>query len=131
MKDVIIDEFQNAVSDSLLRHKSILDIMTKLQESEARLNRAVIKSVTSCGCIEINAKKKSVPENVTIEEYTNYRDTHINGELCESCRDVIEKELGNNLFYMVSICNALGINLYDTFVKEYNKIKVLGKYDMR
>lgn len=49
MKDIIFDDFQNAVSESLLRHKSVLDILSKLNESEARIDRAVTKSVTNCG----------------------------------------------------------------------------------
>ncbi|EET85405.1 conserved hypothetical protein [Clostridium carboxidivorans P7] len=57
MKDVIFDDFQNAVDESLLRHKSILDIMTKLQESNARINRAIAKSITNCGCIKLTAEK--------------------------------------------------------------------------
>jgi len=38
MKDVILDELQIKVNESLLRHKSILDILTKFQESNARIN---------------------------------------------------------------------------------------------
>ena len=41
MKDCIFDNFQNSVDESLLRHRSVLDVITKLQESDARVNRAV------------------------------------------------------------------------------------------
>lgn len=135
MKDVIFDDFQNIVAESLVRHKSIIDILTKLQESEARLNRAIAKSVTSCGCLEINAKKQDVPselpEDMTLEDFHKLMNNHIQGELCDNCRDVLEKELGSDLFYIVSLCNILNINLYDVLLKEYNKLKMLGKYDMR
>ena len=43
MKDIIFDSFQNDVNESLLRHKSILDILTKYTESSSRVNRAVAK----------------------------------------------------------------------------------------
>ena len=33
VKDIIFDSFQNDVSESLLRHKSILDLITKYSES--------------------------------------------------------------------------------------------------
>ena len=46
------------VEDVLIRHRSILDIITKLDEYTSRINRAVIKSVTYCGCIEIHATKQ-------------------------------------------------------------------------
>ena len=135
MKDVIFDDFQNSVDESLLRHRSILDIMTKLQESEARINRAVAKTVTNCGCIEIDStKQQPKPEEDDIddiEDLKNFLNPRIKGDLCESCRGVIENEIGNNLFYLASLCNLLNLNLYDIFLKEYDKIDTLGKYSLR
>ncbi len=134
MKDVIFDDFQNAVNESLLRHKSILDIMTKLQESNARVNRAVAKSITNCGCVKLNAEKQNLPEhddNMNIESLTDCLKTHMSGNLCDSCRDVIEREIGNNLFYLTSLCNSLNLNLFDILLKENDKINTLGKYTFR
>ncbi|MCT8976536.1 DUF1573 domain-containing protein [Clostridium sp. CX1] len=134
MKDVIFDDFQNAVDDSLIRHKSILDIMTKLQESNGRVNRAVAKSITNCGCVQVNGKKQHFPEDddaINIESLKDSFTTHIDGKLCDNCRDVIERELGNNLFYLASLCNTLDLNLYDVLLKEYDKINTLGKYSFR
>ncbi|KYH35165.1 hypothetical protein CLTEP_07890 [Clostridium tepidiprofundi DSM 19306] len=134
MKDIIIDDFQNSVDECLLRHRSILDILTKLQESESRINRAVAKSVTSCGCIEINAASKSI----SIDKYENQKecynkgsDTHLYGKLCPNCREIIEQEIGNNLFYLASLCNLLDLNLYDIFLKEEDRINTLGKFTLR
>ena len=134
MKDCIFDNFQNSVDESLLRHRSILDIITKLQESEARVNRAVVKSVTNCGCIKIEAKKQYTPDDIddlNLDTLGASLDTHMEGALCESCREVLERELGNNLFYTTSLCNLLDLNLYDIILKEYDKINTLGKYNMR
>lgn len=133
MKDVIFDDFQNAVDECLLRHKSLLDIMTKLQESEGRINRAIAKSVTNCGCIEIAAKKQPAPnnDNIDMDTYKKHLNTHLDGELCENCREVLEREIGNNLFYLTSLCNLLDLNLYDILLGEYNKINTLGKYTFR
>ncbi|WP_291633746.1 DUF1573 domain-containing protein [Clostridium sp.] len=134
MKDCIFDNFQNSVDESLLRHRSILDILTKLQESEARVNRAVVKSVTNCGCIKVNAEKQYTPPNIDdldLDTLSASLDTHMQGNLCENCREVIESELGNNLFYITSLCNLLDLNLYDVLLKEYDKISTLGKYTMR
>lgn len=136
MKDVIFDDFQNTVDNSLLRHKSILDIMTKLEESQGRINRAVAKSVTNCGCIEINAKRQQLPnenenEDMDIESLKNCLKSHINGKICDNCREVIESEIGNNLFYLAALCNILDLNLYDILLKEYDKIDTLGKYNLR
>lgn len=132
MKDVILDELQNKVNESLLRHKSILDILTKFQESNARINRAVVKAVTNCGCVSINASKQQVPcDSDSIDSLTNCMKTHIEGTICDSCREVIERELGNNIFYLAALCNLLDISVYDVFIKEYDKMDTLGKYTFR
>jgi NTP pyrophosphatase (non-canonical NTP hydrolase) len=57
-------------------------------------------------------------------------DTHVEGHLCESCRDLIEKELGKNLYYIASICNTLDLNLYDIIIKEQERVKMLGQYSL-
>ena len=133
MKDVIFDDFQNSVNNSLLRHKSILDILSKYQESQARAIRAICKAVTNCGCIEICAKKQNMLEDtdLSLEELNPRLSSHIKGDLCENCREVIERELGNNLFYLTSLCNALDLNLFDILLKEYNKMDTLGKFTFR
>lgn len=132
MKDMIFDNFQNDVDDSLLRHKSILDILTKYSESSARVNRAIAKAVTNCGCVKINADKQSLPQDEDcLEEFCKSLNSHIDGELCETCREVVEREMGNNLFYLTSLCNVLNISLYDVLIKEDNKINTLGKFNFR
>lgn len=134
MKDVIFDDFQNSVSESLLRHRSILDILTKLQESESRINRAVAKAVTSCGCVQVEAKRQEAPkdcDDIDMETFKECLQTHIKGTVCDNCRDVIEREIGNNLFYLTSLCNLLDLNLYDILLKEYDRIDTLGKYTLR
>lgn len=132
MKDIIFDNFQNNVNESLLRHKSILDIITKYSESSARVNRAVIKAVTNCGCVEINAKKQNLhEENEILDEFNYSLESHLNGCVCDNCRDVIEREIGNNIFYLTSLCNSIDINLYDVLLKEQDKIDTLGKFTFR
>lgn len=134
MKDIIFDDFQNSVDECLLRHRSILDILTKLQETQARVNRAVVKSITNCGCIEIEAKRKKSSDSEKsqdLEILNKCLDSNLKGELCSNCRDVIEREIGSNLFYLTSLCNLLDLNLYDILLKETDNIKTLGKYTLR
>ncbi len=130
MKDLLCDHFQDSVSELLMTQKSVLDILTKLQESQFRVNRAVIKSATSCGCIQIEAKKQSIPEDTSLQDLKNFMDTHIKGTLCEKCREVIEKELGSSMFYSAALCNVLGISMYDIILKEYETMNTLGIYNM-
>ncbi|SUY48289.1 Uncharacterised protein [Clostridium putrefaciens] len=132
MKDIIFDDFQNSVDEYLIRHKSILDVLTKLQESEARVNRSIAKSVTSCGCITINAKKQCLPSDEnSMDDPNDCFKTHLDGNLCTDCREVIETELGNNIFYLSSLCNLLDLNIYDIILKEYDRMNTLGKYHLR
>ncbi len=130
MKDMLIDEFQYTVQELLFRNKSIIDSITKYQDSNARVNRAIVKAVTQCGCIRIDAKKQKMPEDGSFEEIRKAMDTHVEGHLCESCRDLIEKELGKNLYYIASICNTLDLNLYDIIIKEQERVKMLGQYSL-
>ena len=130
MKDLLCDEFQNTVSELLIRHQSILDVLSKLQEASARINRAATKAVTSCGCIKVNAEKRSVPENISISELKGYIDSHLNGELCPNCQEIIEAEIGRALFYMAALCNQLDLNLYDVFIKEHKKLSTLRFFNL-
>lgn len=131
MKDMIFQEYQTLINSQLLRHRSILDIITKYQEAVSRVNRAVVKSVTSCGCIEIHAKKQELSDDASLDNLIEYMDSHLSGSLCDQCRDIIEKELGNQLFFMASLANTLDISLYDIIVQEEKKISALGKYQLR
>ncbi|NLK95604.1 MAG: DUF1573 domain-containing protein [Clostridiales bacterium] len=130
MKDIIFDDFQNSVNDSLVRHKSILDLITKYSESNSRVNRAIVKSVTNCGCVEVHAKKQILPKD-DFNNITEELSPHLSGKLCDNCRDVIEAEIGNNLFYLIALCNNLDINLYDVLLKEVSKVDTLGKFIFR
>ncbi|WHH61681.1 DUF1573 domain-containing protein [Petroclostridium sp. X23] len=131
VKDILSDEFQYTVQELLVRNKSILDSLTKFQDSNARVNRSIIKAVTQCSCIKINAEKQLFPEDADFDEVRSNLSTHLEGTLCENCRDMIEKEMGRNLFYLASLCNILDLNMYDILIKELDRVKVLGKYNLR
>jgi len=129
MKDLLCDQFQETVGEYLIRHRSILDVMAKLQEANARTNRAITKSVTSCGCVQIHAEKQQVPADISLQEVKGYMHNHLTGELCEHCREVIEAEIGNNLFYLAAISNSFNLNLYDILLKEHKKLAALGIFN--
>jgi len=123
------NNLQKAVSKVLIRHKSILDIITKLEESNSRINRAVVKSVTSCGCISINAEKQDYSKDSLID-IKNSLKSHVEGNLCDNCREKIEEEIGNHLFYIASLCNTLDLNLEEITSKEISNLKTLGIYSL-
>ncbi|NLC07571.1 MAG: DUF1573 domain-containing protein [Syntrophomonadaceae bacterium] len=130
MKDLLCDEFQNTVAELLIRHHSILDVLSKSQEATARVNRAVTKAVTGCGCIQIDAKKKLIPPEATLADLKSYLESHLQGSLCPSCQEVVEMELGKLLFYITALCNLLDLNLYDVFLKEHKKISTLRIFNL-
>lgn len=130
LNNIIVDDFQYTVQELLLWNKSILDILSKFQDSNARVNRSVIKSITRCGCMSVNAGKQVVPHEGSPKEIKNAMKTHLEGELCETCRETIEKEIGTNLFYLVSLCNTLGLNLHDVILKENERVKMLRSYNL-
>jgi hypothetical protein len=69
--------FQKTVSEYLVRNRSILDVMTKLQDASTRVNRAIAKTVTSCGCLNIDASKQEIPEDVSYSEVAEYVKSHL------------------------------------------------------
>ena len=124
MKKSLTEEFQDTVGELHIWNKSVLDIMTKLQMASAKVNRTAVKAVTSCGCVEIDGRKSTVT-------FENKKDgSQINGVLCEECRAGVEKEIGENLYYLVSMCNTFGLNIDKIITKELERVRTLGKYNL-
>jgi len=124
------DTFQKNVNQFLIQHRSILDVMTKYQESNARVNRAIAKAVTQCGCLKINAKKQIIPSNTKLTEIHKFMDNHLEGSLCDSCKEIIETEMGSSLFYVAAICSILNLDFDDIIKKEEERISTLGIYNL-
>lgn len=120
--------FQDLVSQVLIRHRSILDCLTKFQESTARVNRSIIKTVTNCGCISINAGKQQYPNTESLKDCSRIINSHLKGELCEHCREIISEEIGNHLFYLTAMCDLLGYDLSDIINAEKSRINTLGHF---
>jgi hypothetical protein len=123
-------DFEKTVSTYLLRHQSILDLMAKCQESSARTNRAITKSVTTCGCLKINAQKQPLPPEASIKDLKKFFSSHLQGKLCASCREIVIDELGKNLFYITALCNTLGISLQEIIEEENGKVRTLGRFNL-
>jgi predicted house-cleaning noncanonical NTP pyrophosphatase (MazG superfamily) len=130
MKDSICKDFEKTVDEYLIRHQSILDLLSKAQETSARINRAVTKAVTQCGCIEVNAKKTQIPENSSLISMKSILSSQLSGQLCEHCQEILEQELGKNLFYITGLCNVLGLSLEEILDKENKKVKTLRMFNM-
>ncbi|GIO88372.1 hypothetical protein J25TS5_53040 [Paenibacillus faecis] len=125
-----LQSFQDQVSELLLRHRSLLDVMSKLGQTNAAAVRSVTKAITECGCIELHATKQEFEPGLSLEEAKERIGRHVQGELCENCRDVISNELGRSLFYTSALCNLLGIQLEEVLEKESQKCSTLGLFNM-
>ncbi|MBW5449203.1 DUF1573 domain-containing protein [Cohnella sp. CFH 77786] len=125
-----LHEFQRQVSELLLRHRSLLDVVTKFSQAGASVNRAVAKSITECGCIELNARNQGFSEDMAFDQALRQSKSHMDGELCETCRDAIRGEMGKNLFYLSALCNLLHIDMEDVVQKEAEKCSTLGFFNL-
>ncbi|MDI6800251.1 MAG: DUF1573 domain-containing protein [Actinomycetota bacterium] len=105
--------------------------MSKLQEATSHVNRAITKSVTSCGCLKIEAGKQPIPEGSSLTEMSEYFRTHLNGKLCPNCFDAVEGELGSLMFYLTAICTLFDMDLGKIIVHENNRIEALGPYSLK
>lgn len=130
MREADCVEFQRTVAEYLVRNRSILDVMTKLQDAATRVNRALAKTVTSCGCLRVEASKQQLPEDASFSQVADYVKSHIEGKMCPNCADVIETELGNALFYMTAICCLLDLDLQSVLDRENDRINTLGVYSL-
>lgn len=128
-----LEQFQNFIDDLVLRNKSILDQMTKLQDASARLNRTLSKSATTCGCIKMTITKQQLDfSNITTpEELKSLLSTHVEGYPCPECNEAIEKEMGRVLFYLAAIANTLGISLSSVLENEKTRTNLLGSYSLK
>ncbi|PSR32549.1 MAG: DUF1573 domain-containing protein [Sulfobacillus benefaciens] len=128
LKESLVDRFQELVNEVLVRHHSVLDVLSKLAESETRINRAVAKSVTGCGCIQIQASRQQYDNDLPYDALHQNVSSHIVGKICERDREILEEEMGQLLFYLTALANLLDISLYDTLVKKYNAANTLGRF---
>jgi hypothetical protein len=113
-----------------MRHQSVLDIMSKCQESASRVNRAVTKSITSCGCLSVHTHKIPIPETADLSQLKQYYSRQLEGRMCPHCAENFEIEMGKALFYFTALCTALDVSLDDIMAKEKNKVEMLGKFNL-
>lgn len=130
MSQISCEKFQATVSEHLVRHKSIIDTLSKFQESSAWINRAVAQAVTECGCLEISASKQEISSGATLADIAGETKTHLEGNLCANCREALESNLGNGLFYLTALCSLLDLDLEEILGREHDRISTLGLYSL-
>ncbi|MCL6552023.1 MAG: DUF1573 domain-containing protein [Firmicutes bacterium] len=130
MAEIGQGSFQHTVSEYLIRHRSILDVQSKLTESVARVNRAIAKCVTTCGCISIKASRQRFPAEMSLAEVKSVVQTHVDGALCERCREIVETEIGTTLFYLAATASLLDLDLDAILRKEHERVATLGVFHL-
>ena len=130
MHDKCCTDFQNAVDDYLIRHRSVLDVLTKYQESAARVNRAFAKAVTECGCVKVTASRQQVPSDTHYSDIKQFMSSHLSGKPCEHCQEIIGKELGRSIFYLTALCSLGGLSLDEVIQRERKNVTTLGVFHL-
>ncbi len=130
MDDKCCADFQAAVDEYLIRHRSVLDVLTKYQEATARVNRALAKAVTECGCVQIKAGRQQAPAEARYSDLKNFVSSHVSGEPCEHCKEVLTNEMGRSLFYTAALCNLAGLSLHEVMLQEHRNIATLGAFHL-
>lgn len=128
LSDALVDQFQDLVGSLLGRHKSILDVITQLDEAQSRLNCAVAHAVTGCGCIHVEAGRQPLPADGSYRDIPTLATTHVLGRLCERDQEAIEGRMGQLLFYLSAAAEILDINLYDVLLTKYKQTRALGPF---
>ena len=118
LKDVFAVDFQTAVETYLDRNRNILDTLSKYTVASARLERAIVKASTQCGCIAVSSTAPRSTSGIT-------------GTLCDNCREVIEQELGETLFFLTAAASSLGLSIYDAMLSEKQALSLLGNYSLK
>ena len=119
LNDILVADFQATVDNSVDRNRNILDILSKFESAASRFSRAMVKASTQCGCITVSGEKGQ------------HQDYGIKGQLCESCADIVQQEMGDVLFYLAAACSATGLNLYDVLLKESKALSILGQFSLK
>ena len=88
------ERLQLAIEKYYHRNKGIMDTLSKLNVSVSKTQRAVVKTATQCGCTEIFVTKQ--PPGLEREA-----ESMLIGRICPSCREVLEKNLGDTFFYLL------------------------------
>jgi hypothetical protein len=126
----LLEAYQDTVDEALIRHRSVLDALSKSQEAHARLSRAIATAVTVCGCISIEAERQRIPENADLTHLHEYVRSHIGGELCARCREEVEVELGQVLFYETALASLFGLSLDAVLKRDLARLRTLGVFNL-
>lgn len=123
------EDFQKKVSHLIVRNQNILDILTKCQVSCSKICRSTVKTATGCGCLKISGEKGM--SLFSDGDFYDKTKSGAEGYLCPECKSIIENEIGEMLFYIAGLCNALNLSMKDIMKKEIKNVDALGKYSLR
>ncbi len=119
-----ISRLNDTIEKYYKRNRSLIDTVSKCEYSMQKVFRLITKAATHCGCISFSAQKQpsGLEDDVP---------TLISGELCESCRYEIEKNISQMFFYTVSLCSLLNIDAEMLIETENDRVRTLGRYNLR
>ena len=119
-----LDRLQQAIKKYYHRNKGIMDTLSKLNVATAKTQRAVIKTATQCGCTEIFVTKQPPGFNGEAESM-------LVGSVCPSCRETLEKNMGDVLFYLISLMMLTGTDTETVVTEQIRQMEWLGKFNLK
>lgn len=123
-----IEELQLKADKYLVINPEILQILTQLDQSSIKLHQAILQSSTNCGCTHLSTSKIATPSEASWQELKAIATGDEVSEICPECLANIKKKLGSMLFYLASLCNALGLDLNDAIDLENKQLDILGYF---
>ena len=67
----------------------------------------------------------------TLLDIREHMSSHLQGTLCEHCRDVVEAELGRPpILYLTALCNLFDLRLDHVIAQETQRLSTLGIYNL-
>jgi hypothetical protein len=100
------------------------------EESEKLGNVPYLVQGTLLPDVVESVSSQKFPENATLADLKRMINSHISGELCPECREALETELGQMLFYIAALCAITGLDLDEIMMKEHDRLRMLGLFNL-
>ena len=105
-----------------------------MQESSARVQRAVAKAVTVCGCIEIDAARQALPdpasEDISYADLKQYVQSHLGGSFATIAATSSKRSWARPTFTPPRCAETFNLHAADILAKEKQRLDTLGIYSL-
>jgi len=130
VKETDLATLQHLVSQFLIRHRSILDVQSKLNEATARISRALAYAVVTCGCVQIHAERQCFPATLGWETAVAFSPPTWRGNRASAVGSIWRARSAAPSSTWPPLCHISGLNLDAILRKERDRVSALGVYHL-